>query len=89
VVYPDVDCFALFEPQAPGIFAGYLGPEAAPVFEGHLDADLETEVDELSTVASEVEPLGFVWISMSCGRKVSPSLFAGPIKLMTNSLAGF
>src|SRR5215213_1144237 len=47
VDHPDVDRFPGFEVQLPGVFAGHLGPESAPVLQGQVDPDLEPEVDEV------------------------------------------
>src|SRR5215217_3532100 len=43
----DVDGFPALEIQVSGVFAGYLGPDVAPVFQGQLDTYLEPEVDEV------------------------------------------
>ena len=45
--HANVDGFAGFEVQLPGVFARYLGPQFPPVFQYQLDPDLEPEVDQV------------------------------------------
>src|SRR5215212_9556366 len=75
-VYLDVDGFPALEVQVPGVFAGYLGPDVALVFEGQLDAYLKPNIDEVvdhclggRTVGVKLD-LDIVWTDIGVSQAV-------------------
>src|SRR5215203_169640 len=72
----DVDRFPALEIQVSGVFAGYLGPDVASVFQGQLDAYLKPKIDEVvdhclggRTVGVKLD-LDIVWTDVGVSQAV-------------------